>query len=662
MIHCRFQFKERVWSGIVSLTLRFQKFLSKRWLLAASCLILLAVSAGAFVYWRASRALRASEEALSAEQNLRFTVAPYLPAPDTGFEPVSTPALFSEAAEFDGKLYVCGPASLNEYDNRGKLLRQFHVGHELPASPLARLVTATLRDSRTPELLIGTAADGVLAFDGTSFRQILPEARDARSTTALLPLGSGRLLIGNSKRGLLVYDGHRLGPYHPSLSGIQVTELAGSETALWVGTQDRGVAYSTGGTATWFDEASGLPDNRVYSIVLGGDRAYVGTAAGIAEFERGKFVRVLAQGAFVRAMLLSKNKLLAATMEDGILEIPLENSPRSSGKIPLAGSVSGAVQMFESEGSLYAVATGGVYAKSEAGWRRVLEPGSALLTDANISALAVDTPGRLWIGYFDRGVDLLDPRGEHVRHFEDDHLFCINRILPGAKKGVVAVATANGLVLFDEQGNRRQVLTKSDGLISDHVTAIATYRDGMVLATPAGLTFIDNTGARSLYAFHGLVNNHVYAIAAEGRNVMAGTLGGISLLQEDRILKNYTTANSALKHNWITAVLPLDKQWWVGTYGAGVMRMDASGQFEPAAGGEEGMIVNPNAMLATDHLLLAGSMGRGLYVMKRDSGRWMQVTSGLPSRNVTALAAAGGYVYVGTDNGLVRIPEQRLEQ
>jgi hypothetical protein len=36
------------------------------------------------------------------------------------------------------------------------------------------------------------------------------------------------------------------------------------------------------------------------------------------------------------------------------------------------------------------------------------------------------------------------------------------------------------------------------------------------------------------------------------------------------------------------------------------------------------------------------------------------ITDGLPSLTVTALAAGKGFIYVGTDNGLVRIPEQNL--
>jgi ligand-binding sensor domain-containing protein len=166
--------------------------------------------------------------------------------------------------------------------------------------------------------------------------------------------------------------------------------------------------------------------------------------------------------------------------------------------------------------------------------------------------------------------------------------------------------------------------------------------------------------------------------------VIAGTLGGISLLEGDQIRANYTTATSALKHNWITAALWDGGEWWVGTYGAGVARMNNAGKFEAGSGASGNLVINPNAMLATERVLLAGTMGHGLYVMNRTTGRWTGVTEGLPSLNVTALAASqaqvssafgsanlghsginsgsSGYIYVGTDNGLVRIPEQRLER
>jgi len=227
--------------------------------------------------------------------------------------------------------------------------------------------------------------------------------------------------------------------------------------------------------------------------------------------------------------------------------------------------------------------------------------------------------------------------------------------------GVRAVATANGLVLIDSDGKERQVLTRSDGLIADHVTDVAVGPDGMAIATPAGITFLGADGARSLYAFQGLVNNHVYALGASGRQLLAGTLGGISVLDRDQIVANYTTANSELSLNWISAVVPVGRDWMIGTYGGGVVRLDDSGRFHSYEIGTGKFDVNPNAMLATDHHVFAGSLGQGLYVYDRDTDRWSTVTAGLPSENVTALAQDNGYIYIGTDNGVVRVREEDIE-
>jgi ligand-binding sensor domain-containing protein len=175
------------------------------------------------------------------------------------------------------------------------------------------------------------------------------------------------------------------------------------------------------------------------------------------------------------------------------------------------------------------------------------------------------------------------------------------------------------------------------------------------------LTFIDAAGARSLYAFHGLVNNHVYALAASGKRVVAGTLGGISLMNDDQVVTNLTTISSGLKHNWVTAITQVDTDWFVGTYGAGVMRVAADGKVEPMEVATAPVEVNPNAMLTTKDHVLAGTLGNGLYVFDRKRQKWWIVTTGLPSMNVTALAEIGGYIYVGTENGLVRIVESRLQ-
>ncbi len=632
---------------------------SVRGVVAVALLLVLAV--GTFVIWRASRALHSAAADVRATNQIRFAVRPLAPTANADFEVISAPAVFFQATRFQDHLYIAGPAGLLEYDPSGALLRQYAVGREFPASPLIALAPAVLADSREPELILATANDGLLAFNGRAFRQIVPYDSEARAITAILPDPSGHLLIGTKRRGVLVYDGKRITALHPTLKEAYVTALAGSESDLWVGTLDRGVLHFHAAATDSFSEAQGLPDPQVQSLAISGDTAYVGTPLGVAVFSAGRFSRVLAPGVLATALLVARKQLYVGTEDQGVLSIPLEGRRPNLNGAPNS-DLSEVRQLFTSGDAVFAVARNGLYRMNSHGfeWEQVLQASTAVLRDRNISALAADATGRLWVGYFDRGLDVLAPDNTHASHVEDEHVFCINRILLDAKTGTMDVATANGLVRFNSSGSEQQVLTRADGLIADHVTDVAAYRDGLALATPAGLTFLDAGGARSMYAFHGLVNNHVYALGVSGDELVAGTLGGLSVLEKGDVTANYTTATSSLKHNWITAVVPVGAEWMVGTYGAGVVGLDRSGHFHAFENVSGPFEVNPNAMLVTPSYVLAGTLGKGLYLYDRQSGRWSVIERGLPSLNVTALAAGGGYIYIGTDNGLVRIREQKL--
>src|SRR5207244_13599936 len=100
--------------------------------------------------------------------------------------------------------------------------------------------------------------------------------------------------------------------------------------------------------------------------------------------------------------------------------------------------------------------------------------------------------------------------------------------------------------------------------------------------------------------------------------------------------------------------------WLIGTYGAGILRMDAEGNISATDATQQGTVVNPGAMIATGGTVLAGTLGKGLLVGDATGTRWRTVTAGLPSLNVTALAADRGVLYIGTDNGLVKIAGDRL--
>jgi ligand-binding sensor domain-containing protein len=620
-----------------------------------------AVLIGIVVVWRSSAAVHSSTRQVLAQNELQFVARPYVAPPNPGFDLVSASQVYLSAARFQDHLYMAGPGGLMEYDSHGSLLHQYAAGRELPGSPLVVLASGVLADSREPELLIGTESAGVLAFNGRDFRQILPTDGGFRSITAMLATASGHLLFGTKKRGVLLYDGKRISALHPLLTSDYVTSLAGSESDLWVGTLNRGVLHYHGGEIESLSVAAGLPDEQVQSLAVSGNTTYVGTATGVAVFNSGHFSRVLAPGVFATSLLATPEELYVGSEDQGVIGIPLVNK-RFGPNANQPEALQEVHQLFAFGNDVFAVARTGLFRKSAHGfaWDRLLEPTTSSLTDRNISALASDASGQIWVGFFDRGLDLLPAGGGRSRHVEDEHVFCVNRILPEAKSATVDVATANGLVRFNQSGDVQQVLTRSDGLIADHITDVVDYRSGLALATPAGLTFLDSTGARSMYAFHGLVNNHIYALAASGDELMAGTLGGLSQLQQGTVQANYTTTSSGLKHNWITALARVDHLWMVGTYGAGVLSLDESGHFHAFDVASDQININPNAMLVTPHYVLAGSLGQGLYLYDRQSGRWSVIRDGLPSLNITAFTSANSYIYVGTDNGLVRIPEARL--
>jgi len=639
-----------------------RKWLARASVAGAATLIVLMVGLAG---WRAKRALRLSTEEVHAEQEVRFDIRPFAPPVGTSFELVSAPAVFRQAALFQDHVYIGGPGGLLEYDLSGTASRQFIPGRDLPPSPIVALAPALLADSQEHELLVATAQEGLLAFNGHSFRQIRPQDSETRAITSILPTSAGHLLLGTKKRGVLVYDGKHLTPLHPSLNGLYVTALTGTNSDLWVGTLNQGVFHWHGGAVDSFGEEQGLPDRQVQCLATSGGKTYVGTVLGVAVFDSGRFSQVLAPGVLATSLLATDSNLIVGSEDQGVLTIPigsrrLEPHLLHSGKTAELANIR---QLFVSGNDVYVLSSDALYRMNVrgVGWQQVLKPGPAILSEGNISALAADRSGRVWIGYFDRGLDLLEADAGHARHVEDDHVFCVNRIAADGRTGTVAVATANGLVRFGADGGRQQVLTRADGLIADHVTDVAVYRDGLVAGTPAGLTFLSGGGPHSMYAFHGLVNNHVYALGVSGDELMVGTLGGLSELNREIVRVNYTAgAGSGLKHNWITAVVPVGDEWIVGTYGAGILRLDRAGHFQSFEKATAPFEVNPNSMLVTPHHVLAGSLGNGLYVYDRETARWTVITEGLPSLNVTALAESNGTIYAGTDNGLAKILEQKL--
>ncbi len=622
----------------------------------AASVACLCVLLAAGVWWRTIQAVKISQQQIGAENQIRFTLNPWNRTSSAGYEPVSAASAFLDAASYQGKLYVASSNALLEYSGeQGTVLKTFRCGLDLPPSPISALATGPALDGTGEWLYVATEGEGILIFDGQSFRHLRPELPALRSITSLASTGVSGLLVGTKEAGIFRFDGRELKWLHPNLKDLKITALAGELADLWIGTRDKGVGHFLAGQLTFTSESQGLPDVQVLSLSVSAAATFVGTPNGVALFRGGKFERILAPGFLARSLAANEAGVWVGTLEEGVINVPLNG--RAS-RVPMESDVR-RILGFGKE--WIAVTRGGLYSLLKQRPELLVKAPGALLADGNISALAFDSSSRLWVGYFDKGLDIIAADFQTATHVESSTIFCVNRILDEPDRQRTTVATANGLAFFDSNLRIRQTLLKADGLIANHVTDIVPTPTGIALATPAGITFLDPQGARSIYGFQGLVNNHVYTLSAVGNQVLAGTLGGLSVLEKDIVKTNLTTANSGLKHNWITAIASFGNQHYIGTYGGGVVKLNPSLQVETFPDMLKEIIVNPNAMLATANALYVGTLGRGFGVYNLRQQRWRFVESGLPSLNVTAFSAHAGYLYIGTENGLVRVPEKNLE-
>jgi len=105
----------------------------------------------------------------------------------------------------------------------------------------------------------------------------------------------------------------------------------------------------------------------------------------------------------------------------------------------------------------------------------------------------------------------------------------------------------------------------------------------------------------------------------------------------------------------------------VGTWGGGIVRRRPghrpaaaasrtdAGRWEPFTE-TEGLAVSPGALVVVDGRAWAGTDAGGLWRQTRDGARFERVRVPLPSTRVTALLPDAEGLWVGTDQGLVRLP------
>jgi hypothetical protein len=309
-------------------------------------------------------------------------------------------------------------------------------------------------------------------------------------------------------------------------------------------------------------------------------------------------------------------------------------------------------------GELLADTDDGLFLRGESGWRRLAPRPEALPPGAfHVGALGW-LGGRLVAGFFDGGLATAEVAPGRAaptlawRAVPGSEAWGVNALLGAG--GALYVASLRGAARFDGQ---RLVPVEGPGA----AFALAATRDGVAIGYAQGVLL---PGSTLLSAFHGLPGNQALALLA-GQSLFVGTPSGLGALDGRRVRWRVTSGDGKLPHPWVTALYSGPDGLYVGTYGGGVTRragadpprhppVDAA-RYQPFP--ETGDLkINPGCLVEAGRRLYAGTDGRGLWRLSADGARFEPLRLPLPSPRVSALASGEGALWIGTDEGLARLP------
>jgi ligand-binding sensor domain-containing protein len=589
-------------------------------------------------------------------------------------------------ARFNDNYFVATDGGLVEFDTAGNLLRHYSVLDGLPESDLLSLATLGAK------LFIGTRTRGLVAFDGQRFESYRFADRTPEAISVLLE-DANRLLIGTMAGGLIEFDGQQFkeikgGGDRRRLVGI--SHLSKQGTKLFVGTFADGLWIEQAARWSQFTVANGLLSNRIVGVVADDENLFVASDYGltVAPFSSlaidqtpTKSFRSVAILPSLSGMIVTGSNLLLCkdngesftlSTDDDLARLEVNRIPwnkpveiddchltllgRELWLLSSAGIHRAPIEDVELSGKL----------RSLPFFRFGKVNGGELLTTNQISALTFDALGRLWAGSFRNGIDVFSSSGKKFSHLQSDDVREINFLTEDQDSKAMLAATSQGLLRFNGDLRTIDRWSTTDGLLSNSVLQVgliqgnaaevktAAQKPIIACATSKGLSLGVPGKLRGLTTVQGLPSNSLYTVLLQGHSIYVGTLNGLAVVEDGRVVRVFKDTNSKLTTNWVTALCLVGSRLFIGTYGGGIFELTPAGELHSFGSDAARSVINPNAMWTDGVRLYAGTLN-GVLIFDLHSQSWTRVTEELPSRTVLSITGDENYVYFGTSSGIARI-------
>lgn len=617
--------------------------------------ICLALAAAVFAFVLNRRVNRALQTDLPAEQPVVFAaVAERAPLPFWGSEDVEA------VVALPGGLYAAGGFGVARLelpaDSRAAGLDRTDISMPLPTRR-ARVMAAWRND-----LAVGLDLEGLFVYRDGSWSEVR-SGFGALHVRALAESPAGELWIG-AREGLF-----RMGLAEPTMTRLHrspVRALAVAEGGRVVSGGETGLFVTRGGTTSAM-RMEGLETAWIDGVALFHGRIYAVTPAGLFGEGSDGALRAIANGDNIGSIAVQGDRLFAAADPPDLSVRRFERDLRLRvEQLPFAVR-----RVFRAGDRLLADTANGLAERSNNGWRVISRRRQQEnFGNAHVGALAVYRD-RVVAGFFDGGLAELVPAPPSgsalpvaagaeppmmMRALAGEgppQIWAVNALLPAG--GVLHVASLRGAFRFD--GAR---VTPVEG--SGAAFSLARTGSGVAIGYGEGVLLPER---KLLSAFHGLPGNQAVALAAVEGGLLVGTPSGLGYVEGLKVRWRVASGEGKLPHPWITAILPAQGSVLIGTYGGGLSRrvggMLDRGEWKPFPE-TEGLKVNTGCLVEAGGRIYAGTDGTGLFRLSRDGTRFERLKLSLPSQRVTALLEMGGFLYIGTDEGLTRWPVDREVQ
>lgn len=176
-----------------------------------------------------------------------------------------------------------------------------------------------------------------------------------------------------------------------------------------------------------------------------------------------------------------------------------------------------------------------------------------------------DEENRIWVGHQAAGVSIISADSVYV--ISEENGLANNEVhdIFQAANGAMWIATYGGVSTFD--GNMWKKMNTTHGLASNNIQSISQDAQGRMWVGTfgAGINIIEKDKIQHLHNGHGLVNNYVMSLQAANQQMMIGTLGGLSLW-ENNTFRN-TSAVDGLSNSQVNQVTASNNgDVWLATY------------------------------------------------------------------------------------------------